>query len=136
MKFLIGMSGISLLAIYGIVASFKIRNVKYKLFLQFLWSLGLLMVSIIPFMLIFQESLSLYSASFWIHLIIGLALFIFGVFEVYKLIHDLIHGSKVQEFQVISTKKIERSIRRGGDYFLFWTSKGISFEIDFLSTLI
>nr|WP_181646033.1 hypothetical protein [Aerococcus tenax]MDL5177798.1 hypothetical protein [Aerococcus tenax] len=127
----IGFTGILLMACYGVLSSFKVRSASYQLFLQGLWVLALLMTSLFPLALILKERPAISSLFFWIAGITGIGLISWGAYEGYKLLYDLCHGSQRQAFQVIAARKIERSLRHGGDYYLFESAQGMIFEVDY-----
>ncbi|AEA01367.1 MULTISPECIES: hypothetical protein [Aerococcus] len=128
-----GFTGIVCLAVYAVLVSFKPRNIIYQFFLQGLWTLGLLMTSLLPLALILKERPVISSLFFWASGIIGLGLVFWGACEAYKLFYDLIHGSLVQSFQVTGLRCVERSLPHGGDYYLFETSIGMVFEVDYFT---
>ncbi len=126
----IGFTGIILLACYGVLASFKVRSASYLLFLQGLWALALLMTSLFPLALILKERPAISSLFFLIVGITGIGLISWGAYESYKLLYDLCHGSRRQAFHVIAARKVERSLRHGGDYYLIESARGMIFEVD------
>ncbi|AMB95065.1 hypothetical protein [Aerococcus urinae] len=127
----IGFTGILLMASYGVLASFKVRSAKYQLFLQGLWALALLMASLFPLALLLKERPAISSLFFWVSSLTGIGLISWGAYEGYRLLYDLWHGSQRQSFQVIAARKIDRSLRHGGDYYLIESAQGMIFEVDY-----
>ncbi|KAA9241010.1 MULTISPECIES: hypothetical protein [Aerococcus] len=126
----IGFTGILLMAGYGVLASFKVRSASYQLFLQGLWALALLMTSLFPLALILKERPAISSLFFWVSSFTGIGLISWGAFEGCCLLYDLWHGSRRQAFHVIAARRVERSLRHGGDYYLIESARGMSFEVD------